>query len=42
MRIDGTMIGKLAASMLIDRIENRQVNNKIVDVGFQLIERISG
>jgi LacI family gluconate utilization system Gnt-I transcriptional repressor len=42
MRIDGTMIGKLAASMLIDRIENRQVNNKIVDVGFQLIERIRG
>jgi LacI family gluconate utilization system Gnt-I transcriptional repressor len=41
MRIDGTRIGKLAASMLIERIEGRAVEQPIVDVGFQLIERAS-
>ena len=41
MRIDGTQIGKLAASMLIDRIEGRPVAHEKVDVGFQLIERDS-
>jgi LacI family gluconate utilization system Gnt-I transcriptional repressor len=41
MRIDGTMIGTLAASMLIDRIEERQVISKVKDVGFMLVERVS-
>jgi LacI family gluconate utilization system Gnt-I transcriptional repressor len=41
MRIDGTMIGTLAASMLIDRIEDRKVVSKVKDVGFSLIERVS-
>jgi LacI family gluconate utilization system Gnt-I transcriptional repressor len=41
MRIDGTLIGTLAASMLIDRIEHRQVINKVKDVAFKLIERAS-
>jgi LacI family gluconate utilization system Gnt-I transcriptional repressor len=41
MRIDGTRIGKLAASMLIDRIEDREVEQRIIDVGFRLIERAS-
>lgn len=39
MRIDGTQIGKLAAGMLVDRIEGRTVAQKSVDVGFELIER---
>jgi hypothetical protein len=41
MRIDGTMIGSLAASMLIDRIEDRDVINKVRDVGLKLIGRVS-
>jgi LacI family gluconate utilization system Gnt-I transcriptional repressor len=41
MRIDGTRIGNLAAAMLIDRIEGREVAQRIVDVGFQLVERAS-
>jgi LacI family gluconate utilization system Gnt-I transcriptional repressor len=41
LRIDGTRIGKLAADMLIERIEGRGVERPIVDVGFQLITRSS-
>lgn len=41
LRIDGTRIGRLAASMLIDRIEDREVLSKVKDVGFSLIERVS-
>lgn len=41
MRVDGTRIGTLAATMLVDRIENRTGSDHIVDVGFSLIERES-
>jgi LacI family gluconate utilization system Gnt-I transcriptional repressor len=41
MRVDGTRIGKLAAAMLVDRIEGREVERRVVDVGFQLVERDS-
>ena len=41
MRIDGTQIGKLAARMLVDRIEGRAVAQTSVDVGFELVERDS-
>jgi LacI family gluconate utilization system Gnt-I transcriptional repressor len=41
MRIDGTRIGRLAAAMLIGRIEGREVQPRIVDVGFELVERAS-
>ncbi|WP_026354877.1 LacI family DNA-binding transcriptional regulator [Massilia niastensis] len=41
LRIDGTRIGKLAAHMLIERIEGRDVEQPIVDVGFQLMIRSS-
>lgn len=41
MRIDGTQIGKLAASMLVDRIEGRAVAQRSVNVGFELVERDS-
>jgi LacI family gluconate utilization system Gnt-I transcriptional repressor len=44
MRINGTQIGKLAASMLIERIEGDNGDtgeSGVVDVGFELIERAS-
>jgi LacI family gluconate utilization system Gnt-I transcriptional repressor len=41
IRIDGTRIGKLAASMLLEKIENGVETQRIVDVGFTLIERES-
>lgn len=41
MRVNGTKIGTLAASMLIDRIEGGKAANAVVDVGFELIERAS-
>ncbi|WP_242665896.1 substrate-binding domain-containing protein [Paraburkholderia ginsengiterrae] len=41
IRIDGTRIGKLAASMLIEKIETGASKRAKVDVGFTLIERAS-
>jgi LacI family gluconate utilization system Gnt-I transcriptional repressor len=41
MRIDGTRIGSLAATMLVNRIENGPDSEQMVDVGFNLIERDS-
>jgi LacI family gluconate utilization system Gnt-I transcriptional repressor len=41
MHINGTEIGKLAASMLIERAEGVDVEQKVIDVGFRLIERES-
>jgi LacI family gluconate utilization system Gnt-I transcriptional repressor len=41
IRIDGTGIGKLAASLLIDRIEHGDEERRTVDVGFTLVERDS-
>lgn len=37
--IDKLSIGKLAANMLVDSIEGKPVDQKIIDVGFRLIER---
>ncbi|WP_231937011.1 LacI family DNA-binding transcriptional regulator [Caballeronia udeis] len=39
IRIDGTRIGKLAASLLVERIRDGEVDRRVVDVGFKLIER---
>jgi LacI family gluconate utilization system Gnt-I transcriptional repressor len=39
IRIDGTRIGKLAASLLVDRIKDGEVDQRVIDVGFKLIER---
>nr|WP_322027729.1 LacI family DNA-binding transcriptional regulator [Burkholderia sp. BCC1977] len=41
VRIDGTSIGKLAASLLIERIEHGGDAHRSVDVGFTLVERDS-
>jgi len=39
IRIDGTKIGKLAAAMLVEKIETGARKRSKVDVGFSLIER---
>lgn len=41
IRTKGTQIGTLTASMLIRRIEDEATASRIVDVGFELIERAS-
>ncbi|MET0961967.1 MAG: LacI family DNA-binding transcriptional regulator [Noviherbaspirillum sp.] len=41
MRVNGTRIGKLAATMLIGRIEGGKDSEAVVDVGFELVERAS-
>lgn len=41
VRIDGTRIGHVAASMLVDRVEGRPVDQPVVDVGFAIVERQS-
>ncbi|EWS53213.1 LacI family DNA-binding transcriptional regulator [Methylibium sp. Pch-M] len=39
VRIDGTGIGQRAARFIVDRADGRAVGEKIVDVGFRVIER---
>jgi LacI family gluconate utilization system Gnt-I transcriptional repressor len=39
VRINGANIGNLAARYLIDRADDRPVEQRVVDVGFSLIER---
>lgn len=41
IRTNGKRIGELAASMLIERIEEKEIATRTVDVGFDLIERAS-
>jgi LacI family gluconate utilization system Gnt-I transcriptional repressor len=41
VHVDGAEIGKLAARMIIDRCQGKNVDNPIVDVGFRIIERRS-
>jgi LacI family gluconate utilization system Gnt-I transcriptional repressor len=41
VRINGGQIGTLAARFLMDRAEGRDVEPRIVDVGFSIIERDS-
>jgi len=41
VRIDGTAIGQRAARFIVDRAEGRAVSDKVVDLGFQIIERAS-
>jgi LacI family gluconate utilization system Gnt-I transcriptional repressor len=41
VRIDGTRIGRTAAQYIVDRAEGREVAEKIVDIGFEIIERAS-
>ncbi|MEY5099740.1 MAG: hypothetical protein RJA36_2459 [Pseudomonadota bacterium] len=39
VRINGAEIGRLAARCLIERAEGREVAQRVVDVGFSLVER---
>ena len=41
VRIDRERIGQEAADALLARIQDRPVKNKIVDIGFSIIERES-
>jgi len=41
VRIDGTAIGRRAASFIVDRAEGRPVADKVVDLGFRIVERAS-
>jgi LacI family gluconate utilization system Gnt-I transcriptional repressor len=39
VRIDGTAIGSTAARFIIDRAEERAVGERVVDLGFTIVER---
>ena len=39
VRIDGTGIGRQAACFIVDRAAGRPVGDKVIDLGFQVIER---
>jgi LacI family transcriptional regulator, gluconate utilization system Gnt-I transcriptional repressor len=41
VRIDGTTIGRLAARFIVDRVEGRPVDERVIDVGFSVIRRAS-
>jgi LacI family gluconate utilization system Gnt-I transcriptional repressor len=41
VHIDGTRMGKMAAGFIIDRSEGREVADRVVDIGFSIIERES-
>jgi LacI family gluconate utilization system Gnt-I transcriptional repressor len=41
VRIDGTAIGQQAARFIVERAEGRPVDDKVLDLGFSLIERES-
>lgn len=41
VRIDGTGIGRQAARFIVDRAAGRAVGDKVIDLGFQVIQRAS-
>jgi LacI family gluconate utilization system Gnt-I transcriptional repressor len=41
VRIDGMAIGRQAAQFIVDRAEGRQVDPRVVDIGFSIVERES-
>ncbi|MDO8458341.1 MAG: LacI family DNA-binding transcriptional regulator [Burkholderiaceae bacterium] len=41
VRIDGTAIGRQAAQFIVDRAEGRGVDQRVVDIGFSIIDRES-
>src|SRR5262249_54564458 len=41
VRIDGTAIGRQAARFIIDRAEGRPVIDRVVDIGFTIVQRAS-
>jgi LacI family transcriptional regulator, gluconate utilization system Gnt-I transcriptional repressor len=41
VRVDGAQIGRLAAQMILDRCNGKAVAQRVVDVGFHIVERDS-
>lgn len=41
VRIDGSRIGRVAAQFIVDRAEGRTIEQPVVDIGFEIIERAS-
>jgi LacI family gluconate utilization system Gnt-I transcriptional repressor len=41
VRIDGTAIGRQAARFIIDRVEGRPVAERVIDIGFSIVQRAS-
>ena len=39
VRIDGAAIGRQAARFIVDRAQGRRIENRIVDVGFSIVDR---
>jgi LacI family gluconate utilization system Gnt-I transcriptional repressor len=42
VRIKGDAIGRQAAQFIVDRVEGREVPERVIDIGFSIIERLSG
>jgi LacI family gluconate utilization system Gnt-I transcriptional repressor len=42
VRIRGDAIGRQAAMFIVDRVEGREVPERVIDIGFSIIERQSG
>jgi LacI family gluconate utilization system Gnt-I transcriptional repressor len=42
VRIKGDAIGRQAAQFIVDRVEGREVSERVIDIGFSIIERNSG
>ncbi len=41
VRIDGVRIGSEAARCIVDRVEGRTVPARVIDIGFQIVKRVS-
>ena len=41
VRIDGTRIGRMAAEMVVARVEGQPLGPSVVDIGFSIVERLS-
>ena len=39
VRIDGAAIGRQAAQFIVERAEGRPVEQRVVDIGFSIVER---
>jgi LacI family gluconate utilization system Gnt-I transcriptional repressor len=42
VQINATAIGQQAAHFIVERAEGRDVDNRVVDIGFSIVERASG
>ena len=42
VRIKGDAIGRQAAQFIVDRVEGREVPERVIDIGFSIVERHSG